>query len=382
MATGVEGWITTFLVAAAQSPDNFVVGIILGVSQQDKADNVDEKNEGSLSNESQTISIQMDDTENICEKNACTLDDDKGHKSEDHDETRQDTPETFCDGDHGRIQTETADITGNTSNKNPDKKTDTILIVDDHTSCNKAQKSGTILRKYHFSMPSSSTQQILKLNLIIATCNALGFFIAALLGQKFSDLMGDDLGTYVASIVFIILGFLEFKAWYTKTDSFINQTANAHVVQERDHDRADVDQEGERNSEKNFSSDVVVDSITDEKPIENKRNRLCYDNIIIISSFKKFFKQTGNRIEKMTSAFALALPMTVSNLGAGAGAGAAGISATRGTIAVFIISLLFMSVGYLVGTIIMVQTKLHTHHTAFVAGIIFIILGLWILIDG
>ncbi|WP_243120937.1 sporulation membrane protein YtaF [Clostridium perfringens] len=165
--------------------------------------------------------------------------------------------------------------------------------------------------------------------LVIASISALGTFISMILGQFLVDLIPVKLGDIIGGLVLLALGFYSIYSYFKE-----KKILTSH------------------NSENNSSPTFIL-----ENPEVADKDK------------------SGNIDFKESLAVSLALALN--NFGLGIGASISGLNIAFTTISTFIISLIFISLGFYLSKTI--KSKNISKNSNLIAGIIIIILSLFII---
>ena len=165
--------------------------------------------------------------------------------------------------------------------------------------------------------------------LVIASISALGTFISMILGKFLVDLIPVKLGDIIGGLVLLALGFYSIYSYFKE-----KKILTSH------------------NSENNSSPTFIL-----ENPEVADKDK--YGNI----DFKE--------------SLALSLALALNNFGLGIGASISGLNIAFTTISTFIISLIFISLGFYLSKTI--KSKNISKNSNLIAGIIIIILSLFII---
>lgn len=165
--------------------------------------------------------------------------------------------------------------------------------------------------------------------LVIASISALGTFISMILGQFLVDLIPVKLGDIIGGLVLLALGFYSIYSYFKE-----KKILTSH------------------NSENNSSPTFILEN--PEVADKDKSGNIDFKESLALSS-------------------ALAL----NNFGLGIGASISGLNIAFTTISTFIISLIFISLGFYLSKTI--KSKNISKNSNLIAGIIIIILSLFII---
>lgn len=165
--------------------------------------------------------------------------------------------------------------------------------------------------------------------LVIASISALGTFISMILGQFLVDLIPVKLGDIVGGLVLLALGFYSIYSYFKE-----KKILTSH------------------NSENNSSPTFILEN--PEVADKDKSGNID-------------FKES----------LALSLALALNNFGLGIGASISGLNIAFTTISTFIISLIFISLGFYLSKTI--KSKNISKNSNLIAGIIIIILSLFII---
>lgn len=165
--------------------------------------------------------------------------------------------------------------------------------------------------------------------LVIASISALGTFISMILGQFLVDLIPVKLGDIIGGLVLLALGFYSIYSYFKK-----KKILTSH------------------NSENNSSPTFILEN--PEVADKDKSGNID-------------FKES----------LALSLALALNNFGLGIGASISGLNIAFTTISTFIISLIFISLGFYLSKTI--KSKNISKNSNLIAGIIIIILSLFII---
>ncbi|EGT5619294.1 sporulation membrane protein YtaF [Clostridium perfringens] len=165
--------------------------------------------------------------------------------------------------------------------------------------------------------------------LVIASISALGTFISMILGQFLVDLIPVKLGDIIGGLVLLALGFYSIYSYFKE-----KKILTSH------------------NSENNSSPTFILEN--PEVADKDKSGNID-------------FKES----------LALSLALALNNFGLGIGASISGLNITFTTISTFIISLIFISLGFYLSKTI--KSKNISKNSNLIAGIIIIILSLFII---
>lgn len=165
--------------------------------------------------------------------------------------------------------------------------------------------------------------------LVIASISALGTFISMILGKFLVDLIPVKLGDIIGGLVLLALGFYSIYSYFKE-----KKILTSH------------------NSENNSSPTFILEN----PEIADKDKSGNID-----------FKES----------LALSLALALNNFGLGIGASISGLNIAFTTISTFIISLIFISLGFYLSKTI--KSKNISKNSNLIAGIIIIILSLFII---
>ncbi len=165
--------------------------------------------------------------------------------------------------------------------------------------------------------------------LVIASISALGTFISMILGQFLVDLIPVKLGDIIGGLVLLALGFYSIYSYFKE-----RKILTSH------------------NSENNSSPTFILEN----PEIADKDKSGNID-----------FKES----------LALSLALALNNFGLGIGASISGLNIAFTTISTFIISLIFISLGFYLSKTI--KSKNISKNSNLIAGVIIIILSLFII---
>ena len=165
--------------------------------------------------------------------------------------------------------------------------------------------------------------------LVIASISALGTFISMILGKFLVDLIPVKLGDIIGGLVLLLLGFYSIYSYFKE-----KKILTSH------------------NSENNSSPTFILEN--PEVADKDKSGNID-------------FKES----------LALSLALALNNFGLGIGASISGLNIAFTTISTFIISLIFISLGFYLSKII--KNKNISKNSNLIAGIIIIILSLFII---
>ncbi|WP_243125171.1 sporulation membrane protein YtaF [Clostridium perfringens] len=165
--------------------------------------------------------------------------------------------------------------------------------------------------------------------LVIASISALGTFISMILGKFLVDLIPVKLGDIIGGLVLLLLGFYSIYS-YLKEKKILTS----------------------HNSENNSSPTFILEN--PEVADKDKSGNID-------------FKES----------LALSLALALNNFGLGIGASISGLNIAFTTISTFIISLIFISLGFYLSKTI--KSKNISKNSNLIAGIIIIILSLFII---
>lgn len=165
--------------------------------------------------------------------------------------------------------------------------------------------------------------------LVIASISALGTFISMILGKFLVDLIPVKLGDIIGGLVLLLLGFYSIYSYFKE-----KKILTSH------------------NSENNSSPTFIL------------------ENPEVVDKDK-----SGNIDFK--ESLALSLALALNNFGLGIGASISGLNIAFTTISTFIISLIFISLGFYLSKTI--KSKNISKNSNLIAGIIIIILSLFII---
>lgn len=165
--------------------------------------------------------------------------------------------------------------------------------------------------------------------LVIASISALGTFISMILGQFLVDLIPVKLGDIIGGLVLLALGFYSIYSYFKE-----KKILTSH------------------NSENNSSPTFILEN--PEVADKDKSGNID-------------FKES----------LALSLALALNNFGLGIGASISGLNIAFTTMSTFIISLIFISLGFYLSKTI--KSKNISKNSNLIAGIIIIILSLFII---
>lgn len=165
--------------------------------------------------------------------------------------------------------------------------------------------------------------------LVIASISALGTFISMILGKFLVDLIPIKLGDIIGGLVLLLLGFYSIYSYFKE-----KKILTSH------------------NSENDSSPTFILEN--PEVADKDKSGNID-------------FKES----------LALSLALALNNFGLGIGASISGLNIAFTTISTFIISLIFISLGFYLSKII--KNKNISKNSNLIAGIIIIILSLFII---
>ncbi|MDM0884393.1 sporulation membrane protein YtaF [Clostridium perfringens] len=165
--------------------------------------------------------------------------------------------------------------------------------------------------------------------LVIASISALGTFISMILGKFLVDLIPVKLGYIIGGLVLLLLGFYSIYSYFKE-----KKILTSH------------------NSENNSSPTFILEN--PEVADKDKSGNID-------------FKES----------LALSLALALNNFGLGIGASISGLNIAFTTISTFIISLIFISLGFYLSKTI--KSKNISKNSNLIAGIIIIILSLFII---
>ena len=165
--------------------------------------------------------------------------------------------------------------------------------------------------------------------LVIASISALGTFISMILGKFLVDLIPVKLGDIIGGLVLLLLGFYSIYSYFKE-----KKILTSH------------------NSENNYSPTFILEN--PEVADKDKSGNID-------------FKES----------LALSLALALNNFGLGIGASISGLNIAFTTISTFIISLIFISLGFYLSKTI--KSKNISKNSNLIAGIIIIILSLFII---
>ncbi|MFW0891397.1 sporulation membrane protein YtaF [Clostridium perfringens] len=165
--------------------------------------------------------------------------------------------------------------------------------------------------------------------LVIAFISALGTFISMILGKFLVDLIPVKLGDIIGGLVLLLLGFYSIYSYFKE-----KKILTSH------------------NSENNSSPTFILEN--PEVADKDKSGNID-------------FKES----------LALSLALALNNFGLGIGASISGLNIAFTTISTFIISLIFISLGFYLSKTI--KSKNISKNSNLIAGIIIIILSLFII---
>lgn len=163
--------------------------------------------------------------------------------------------------------------------------------------------------------------------LVIASISALGTFISMILGKFLVDLIPVKLGDIIGGLVLLLLGFYSIYSYFKE-----KKILTSH------------------NSENNSSPTFILEN--PEVADKDKSGNID-------------FKES----------LALSLALALNNFGLGIGASISGLNIAFTTISTFIISLIFISLGFYLSKTI--KSKNISKNSNLIAGIIIIILSLF-----
>lgn len=166
-------------------------------------------------------------------------------------------------------------------------------------------------------------------SLVIASISALGTFISMILGKFLVDLIPVKLGDIIGGLVLLLLGFYSIYSYFKE-----KKILTSH------------------NSENNSSPTFILEN--PEVADKDKSGNID-------------FKES----------LALSLALALNNFGLGIGASISGLNIAFTTISTFIISLIFISLGFYLSKTI--KSKNISKNSNLIAGIIIIILSLFII---
>ncbi|WP_438265960.1 sporulation membrane protein YtaF [Clostridium perfringens] len=164
---------------------------------------------------------------------------------------------------------------------------------------------------------------------VIASISALGTFISMILGKFLVDLIPVKLGDIIGGLVLLLLGFYSIYSYFKE-----KKILTSH------------------NSENNSSPTFILEN--PEVADKDKSGNID-------------FKES----------LALSLALALNNFGLGIGASISGLNIAFTTISTFIISLIFISLGFYLSKTI--KSKNISKNSNLIAGIIIIILSLFII---
>ncbi|MFY8255590.1 sporulation membrane protein YtaF [Clostridium perfringens] len=165
--------------------------------------------------------------------------------------------------------------------------------------------------------------------LVITSISALGTFISMILGKFLVDLIPVKLGDIIGGLVLLLLGFYSIFSYFKE-----KKILTSH------------------NSENNSSPTFILEN--PEVADKDKSGNID-------------FKES----------LALSLALALNNFGLGIGASISGLNIAFTTISTFIISLIFISLGFYLSKTI--KSKNISKNSNLIAGIIIIILSLFII---
>ena len=165
--------------------------------------------------------------------------------------------------------------------------------------------------------------------LVIASISALGTFISMILGKFLVDLIPIKLGDIIGGLVLLLLGFYSIYSYFKE-----KKILTSH------------------NSENNSSPTFILEN--PEVADKDKSGNID-------------FKES----------LALSLALALNNFGLGIGASISGLNIAFTTISTFIISLIFISLGFYLSKTI--KSKNISKNSNLISGIIIIILSLFII---
>ncbi|XZN28199.1 sporulation membrane protein YtaF [Clostridium perfringens] len=165
--------------------------------------------------------------------------------------------------------------------------------------------------------------------LVIASISALGTFISMILGKFLVDLIPVKLGDIIGGLVLLLLGFYSIYSYFKEKKILTSY-----------------------NSENNSSPTFILEN--PEVADKDKSGNID-------------FKES----------LALSLALALNNFGLGIGASISGLNIAFTTISTFIISLIFISLGFYLSKTI--KSKNISKNSNLIAGIIIIILSLFII---
>lgn len=165
--------------------------------------------------------------------------------------------------------------------------------------------------------------------LVIASISALGTFISMILGKFLVDLIPVKLGDIIGGLVLLLLGFYSIYSYFKE-----KKILTSH------------------NSDNNSSPTFILEN--PEVADKDKSGNID-------------FKES----------LALSLALALNNFGLGIGASISGLNIAFTTISTFIISLIFISLGFYLSKTI--KSKNISKNSNLIAGIIIIILSLFII---
>lgn len=165
--------------------------------------------------------------------------------------------------------------------------------------------------------------------LVIASISALGTFVSMILGKFLVDLIPVKLGDIIGGLVLLLLGFYSIYSYFKE-----KKILTSH------------------NSENNSSPTFILEN--PEVADKDKSGNID-------------FKES----------LALSLALALNNFGLGIGASISGLNIAFTTISTFIISLIFISLGFYLSKTI--KSKNISKNSNLIAGIIIIILSLFII---
>ncbi|HFD2057647.1 TPA: sporulation membrane protein YtaF [Clostridium perfringens] len=174
--------------------------------------------------------------------------------------------------------------------------------------------------------------------LVIASISALGTFISMILGQFLVDLIPVKLGDIIGGLVLLALGFYSIYSYF-KEKKILTSFKEKKILTSH-------------NSENNSSPTFILEN--PEVADKDKSGNID-------------FKES----------LALSLALALNNFGLGIGASISGLNIAFTTISTFIISLIFISLGFYLSKTI--KSKNISKNSNLIAGIIIIILSLFII---
>ncbi|HFD2029188.1 TPA: sporulation membrane protein YtaF [Clostridium perfringens] len=174
--------------------------------------------------------------------------------------------------------------------------------------------------------------------LVIASISALGTFISMILGQFLVDLIPVKLGDIIGGLVLLALGFYSIYSYF-KEKKILTSFKEKKILTSH-------------NSENNSSPTFILEN--PEVADKDKSGNID-------------FKES----------LALSLALALNNFGLGIGASISGLNIAFTTISTFIISLIFISLGFYLSKTI--KSKNISKNSNLIVGIIIIILSLFII---